>query len=146
MSHHVPALPNTTISPPFALSPQSFSSINKSSPLATTNDIPRERAIGDITVAVEHERPKKKPAARKGWKGWALVVEDEQGNVIEELEGGTARHGSTAIAENTISREGSANVQLTDKSRGQPQPSVSSVVTHKPERKLLLLICLSSSQ
>jgi len=26
---------------------------------------------------------KKKKTAKKGWKGWALVVEDEQGNVIE---------------------------------------------------------------
>jgi hypothetical protein len=26
---------------------------------------------------------KKKKTAKKGWKGWALVVEDEQGNVVD---------------------------------------------------------------
>lgn len=38
----------------------------------------------DTATETTAEPPKKaKPKKKKGWKGWALVLEDEEGNVIE---------------------------------------------------------------
>ena len=63
---------------------------------------------------------KKKQRPKKGWKGWALLVEDEEGNVIEERKGGRSppRPGEQPSGERPSVSPAMSLPNLPDTSRG----------------------------